>query len=523
MRRQPQEFRSRAGSESDSQTSVPAPIGGLNARDSVANMDARDAVTMENWFPTPTSVDLRNGYNDWATFTGVCQTILIYSGVTATKVFACVKNAGAYSVFDGTSGGALSTAVVGGAGATIEALGGARFDYVNYSNSGGHFLVAVNGVNTPLRFDGTTWIASTLSGGTPANYQSIASYAKRLWVFEKNTFNVYYSAVDAVGGVCTLFDTGPLFPLGGSLAAIITVTDDALGLTDYIGFLSTEGEIVAYTGSDPSSASTWALSAHFRIGRPVTVGSRTWCKYGVDALVLCADGVYPLRKALASQDRNNTYAVSDKIRPLLNADVLAHGSKYGWQLMYHPTGAKLIVNVPTYEDVSSYQWVMNSQSRAWTKFTGWTAFCFEIARDTLYFGGNGMMVKADVGSADGENDITGDCKQAFNYFGLRGRSKQVLLMRPVLASTGTFRLGIAVNTDYKDTPISMLRTVSGGSGDPWGGVWDTAWSGGLSPTANWYGVNGLGHAIAPRLKAVANDVQVQWSATDVTYQAGGTL
>ena len=43
----PQKFKAKTAS-------IPSPIGGWNARDSLANMAATDAVTMNNWFPTPT-------------------------------------------------------------------------------------------------------------------------------------------------------------------------------------------------------------------------------------------------------------------------------------------------------------------------------------------------------------------------------------------------------------------------------------------------------------------------------------
>jgi hypothetical protein len=41
--------------------SLPAPIGGWNARDSLAEMQPLDAVQMNNFFPTPTDVTLRKG------------------------------------------------------------------------------------------------------------------------------------------------------------------------------------------------------------------------------------------------------------------------------------------------------------------------------------------------------------------------------------------------------------------------------------------------------------------------------
>lgn len=513
------------GAQRSTSTSIPAPIGGLNTRDSVANMPQTDAEMMENWFPSSTKVASRNGYTAWNTFTGVCQTIMVYNGLSSAKVYACVKNGTTYSIYNATAAGSLSSAVVGGAGATVEALTNSRWDYTNFGTAGGQYLFAVNGADVPLQFDGTTWTASGLSGGTPANYQSITVHANRLFVFEKNSFIVHYWPVDTItGAAASALNLGSLFKLGGHLVAMGSITDDGGGLAAYIGFISSEGEVVAYTGTDPSSASTWSLAAHFRIGRPVIVGNRTWCKWGTDALILCTDGVYPLRKAITADRKIEGLSVSDKIRPSLANDIALYGGKYGWTVMVHPTGDKLIVNVPTSEDVSSYQWVMNTQTGAWTKFTGWTAFSFEVAQDTLYMGGNGTLLKADTGAIDGNSAITLKARQAYNYLNARGNAKHVKMMRPILTASGNFDLIITVDVDYRDRTPVLYRTVTGGSGDPWGtGTWDYAWSGPEVTNLNWYGVNGVGHAIAPYLAAQLNGTTLSWSATDVVFERGGVL
>ena len=41
--------------------SIPAPVGGWNARDSLANMAPTDAVVLENMFPNVSNVVLRGG------------------------------------------------------------------------------------------------------------------------------------------------------------------------------------------------------------------------------------------------------------------------------------------------------------------------------------------------------------------------------------------------------------------------------------------------------------------------------
>lgn len=521
-----QEIKVRPGAQKSSSTSLPAPIGGLNSRDSVANMNQKDAVELENFFPKTTSVDIRNGYTAWSTFTGQCQSILAYSGLTATKVFPCVKNGSTYSIYDGTTAGALSTAVVGGAGATIQALTSCRFDYAQYGTAGGSFMSVVNGADTALEYDGTNWSTATLTHASLSSTNklfTVGVYAERFWFVEEDTFNVYYLPVRTKSGAMTQLNLGSWFKLGGYLNSIVTLTDNSSSLTDYIGFLSSEGELIAYTGTDPASATTWIMSAHIRIGRPVIKGNRTWCKLGVDALVLCSDGVYPLRKAFATQTQESWLAVSDKIRNSLNGDIALHGSKYGWTCMIHPSGSKLIVNVPTAEDSASYQYVMNTQTSAWCKYTGWTAFCFEATKDTLYFGGNGIMVKADTGANDDTASITGIAKQAFNYLGTRGRAKHMKMVRPLLATDGEFQMAVSVDVDYGDIEPSYLPTISGGGGDPWGGVWDVTWSGAVTQQSHWFGVSGIGHAISPRIKATCDGTILSWSATDLVYEGGGIL
>jgi len=521
--RRPQEVYVKPGGVKSRSTTLPAPIGGLNARDSVANMPAQDAVMLDNWFPRSTDVVTRGGYDSWNTFTGLCQTILVYTGPTSTKIFPCIKNGSTYSIMDGTSSGAVSTAVVGGSGPTVQALTSTRFDYAVFTTTGGTFLTAVNGADTPLEYNGSAWSSSGTTGGTPANYFTVGVYAKRLFYGVKDSFDVYYLAADTKSGAATRLHLGALFKKGGSLNSIITVTDSSNSLTDYIGFLSTEGEIAVYTGTDPATAADWQLAAFFEIGYPVIKGNRCWEKRGSDAVVLCADGVYPLRKAIAAQNRSEGLSVSDKIRTLINSDIVTHGSRYGWEVMAFPKGTKLIVNVPTSEDRASYQYVMNTETGAWCRFTGWNAFCFAVARDTLYWGGNGIVVKADTGYDDNGEPIFSDARQAYNYLGNRGRKKHIKLMQPVLAIDADYGIGVSADADFADRTNLTLRTMMGGSGDPWGGVWDVTWAGGTVVQSRWYSVPQIGTAIAPRVRARTEAGSVSWSATNVLYEVGAVV
>jgi hypothetical protein len=42
-------------------TSIPSPVGGLNDRDSIADMPISDAALMVNWWPYPSYLGVRKG------------------------------------------------------------------------------------------------------------------------------------------------------------------------------------------------------------------------------------------------------------------------------------------------------------------------------------------------------------------------------------------------------------------------------------------------------------------------------
>ena len=513
-----------SGSATSRIHSLPAPFGGLNARDSVANMKSEDATILENWFPRPTDVVVRNGYTSFATFTGTCKTVVIYNGSTATKVFVAVDTTND-ALIDATSGGAISTPVVGGITPTVQAITNTVMDYVQIGTTGGQFLSIVNGTDTAIEYDGTTWSTATLTHASLSGTDKLFTngvFSSRLWLAEKDTFNLYYTATGAKSGATTQLNVGPLFKLGGALNSIVTVTDATQALADYIGFLSTQGELIAF-GGDPAGA-TWTKVAHFVVPRPIVRGNRAWVKYGADALILSADGVMSLRNAI-TEDRFDAGAkFSEKIRNAINTEVAANGGKSGWCVTYHPSGTKLVVNVPTSSYVASRQYAMNTQTGSWAKFTGWNFFHFAVTSDTLYAGGSGLLVKADTGGADGSDAIRTDAKQASSYFGTRGLIKAVKMVRPMLSLNGPAGIAVSVNADFSDQPATSYQTIDGGAGDPWGtGTWSAAWVAGTTINRYWRSAPGVGSAIALRLQTQTEDTSLSWASTDIAIEHGGAI
>ena len=136
--------------------SISAPLGGWNARDSLAEMNPLDAVTLENWFPTPSDVTLRKGYTRHSTgISTQVDTVMNYAGSTSQTLFAAAGS----RIYNVTTDPAVE--VVG-------SLSSDRFQHVNISTAGGHFLVACNGVDPVQIYNGTYWfsVATTTTGAT---------------------------------------------------------------------------------------------------------------------------------------------------------------------------------------------------------------------------------------------------------------------------------------------------------------------------------------------------------------------
>lgn len=499
---------------------TPAPIGGLNARDALAAMPPTDAVTMDNLFPTPTSVDLRRGYSRWSTgYAAAVESLMPYNAASSSKLFAAAGTA----IYDATSQGAVGAAVVSG-------LTNARWQYSNIGTPGGQFMYCVNGADSAQLYNGTSWQAVTnasapisITGVATSALIDVNAYKNRLFFVEKNSFRVWYLPVNSVGGAAASIDMSPLFKLGGYLVTMMTWTiDNAGGVNEFAVFISSEGEVVMYNGTDPSAANNWTLHGTFRIGRPI--GRRCHVKVGSDVILICADGFYPLSKALLTDRAQLEAAISYKIVNLVNNDVQSYGNNFGWEPCLYPDGNKLIFNVPE-RSGKAHQYVMNTITGAWCRFTGWNANTFAVMGSTLYFGGATFVAKADSGYSDDGGYIFGDVLTAYQYFGAVGLKKRFTMCRPIFKTAGIMQAALAMDMDFDQQTPTATPSFSGTPGAEWDAApWDSFGWGDISQIKkDWQGVTGIGFAGALHMRIVNNLSPVQWQSVDYVYEIGGVL
>lgn len=499
--------------------SLPAPVGGWNARDAWANMAPTDAVQLTNLFPGVSSVDLRGGYINWATgMSGQIETVMAYNGANVSNLFAIA--AGAKSIYDVTSQGAVGAAVVTG-------LTNARWEYTNVTTPGGNFMYAVNGVDKPLLYDGTNWTAidnmssPAITGVTSTTLNNVLLFKNRVWFIQKNTLIAWYLPTQSIGGAAQELDLSSVATLGGYLVDMAAWTVDAgYGADDMLVFVTSQGEIIVYRGTDPASAATWTLVGVWQLGAPV--GNRCMLKYGGDTLILSLDGLLPLASALQSSRLDPRVALSDKIQGAISAATSTYQSSFGWQIFYYAKANAIWVNVPVAVG-QQQQYTMNTITTSWCNFTNWPANCWTLFNDEPYFGGNGVVCKAwDNGYADNGANINGLAFQAFNYFELRGVEKYFTRARPIISSTGQPNVLVGMSIDFSldenATPISYSSS-SPGTWD--NGLWDVAlWGQSLNQTANWQGITGIGYCGGPQFQSASQGIQVKWSSTDVVFQTG---
>ncbi len=502
-----------------SAASIAAPIGGWNARDALGEMKPTDAAALINWWPLPSEVMVRNGQTNHATgLPGVVDTLMAYNGPATQKLFAVSGG----SIYDVTSGGAVGAA-------SVSSLTNSRWQHINFSTAGGNFLLAVNGADKLRGFDGTNWYADgdgthDITGVDTATIVHINAFKTRAWMIQEDSLIVWYLGVNAISGAATSINFKSVATRGGYLMAMGTWTIDAgSGVDDHAVFITSQGEVLVYAGTDPSSASTWALVGIWQLGAPI--GRRCFMKWQGDLLLITVDGVVPLSGALQSSRVNPKVALTDKIQSAMASASTLYGSNFGWQLLFYPKANMLLLNVPVTAGDNQEQYVMNTISGAWARFQAWGANCWEIFQDEPYFGGNMIVGQAWDGTSDNGTAIATVGKQAFNYFGSRGQLKHFTMIRPIILTNGSPEIQAILDVDFGDDGATALITVSPSSGGIWdSGIWDAdEWGPELSISKDWQGVTGIGFCAAPRLESETSGFQLRWVSTDVVFKKGGIL
>jgi hypothetical protein len=372
---------------------------------------------------------------------------------------------------------------------------------------------------------GTYTINYFITGNNSNTFAYVNLFKERLYFVEENTLNFWYLPVDSINGAVTKFPLGGIFKNGGYLQAMGTWTIDAgYGVDDLAVFVTSNGEVAVYKGSNPSDPTDWSLIGIWNIGS--TFARKCVFKYGGDILLLTQQGLVPLSAGLQSTRLDPRVNITDKIFYAISQAADNYSSNFGWQVNYLAKYNMLILNVPVTGGTEQY--VMHNITKSWCRFTNISANCWEMSNEDMYFGGTGFVARFYDSFADAGTNIKGFVQQAYSYFESRGQQKRFTLVRPILQTdNGVPTVLCGLSTDYETVDLTSQISFNPAilqTGEWDLDVWDNAnWGGGLVTSKFWQGVTGIGYAGSISMNVASQGIEFHWASTDFVMERGGVI
>ena len=499
---------------------LPAPLKGLNVRDSLADMEAGFAIVMDNYIPQDTKVALRPGYIEYITTNNKVYTLVEYIKGNSRKFLAVIGN----KIWDISS--PTNPTVY-----DSPTLTDAHCQTAQYKN----YLYFVNGVDVPKVYyidDNNeahlgAWGFSS-ENLAPEKIVNVSVSKQRLWFVEKNTLKVWYpETAGNVSGTLQCFDLAQVCRFGGHLVAVANWTQDGgQGIDDLTVFITSEGEALIYSGSNVNSASDWKLRGSYKISRPV--GYRCLVPYQGDVVIISEDGYIPLSKALPMEQANaSQISFSDNIRGLVLERTSKYATLYGWQGIIYSRRGYGIFNVPVGNQFEQH--VININTGAWCRWTDIRALCWGSFNGRMYFGSDNAVFLFDEGWSDNGIAIKGSVEQAYNNLGTNSL-KKVQLLNPRTRSGSGFALVIYTNADMESRRIDYEESIGSSGISKWNKV---KWSNLISPSGALWGMSGshvirsqwianssTGYKISLVFKTNTRGNAIEWYETGIRFQIG---
>lgn len=501
---------------------IPASVKGLNLRSGITALKPDEALIMDNWRPGTNYQEVRGGYESYATTIGASVgTLMEWAGPSSRKFFAAKSTA----IYDISTSGAVGSA-------ESPTVTNAYFQHVIFTTSGGTFLVACNGADDVLNYDGSSWTTPSITGATSADLINVASHKSRLWFVEKDSTKAWYLGTSSIAGAATAFDLGDKFRKGGKLQLIGSLSQDSGdGMDDMLCFISSTGEVVVYQGNNPDDSNDWSLAGVYQAAPPI--GNRALMKVGGDLGLLTEHGILSVRQVMGQgQAAAERSSITGNIDQGIIDAFRSYGTLTGWEMIYHPRTRQALVNIPK-SSSTAYQFALNTLTGAWSTYgllaSPLNAMCWGIYNKELYFGTSGGTVyHAETGHQDNGNAITCTWKPSFQARGRGGMIHRVTMCRPLILSGGRVNPAVRVNVDYRND-VALTSDEYPSDAGSIGAVWDTAkwdqatWGDDASAYADWITADGIGTASTIYMGIRPNGIAVKLASVDLKFEMGQSL
>jgi hypothetical protein len=485
---------------------IPAPTRGIIESENYTFMQPGGAIQLDNWIPTMRGVKLRGGCVRWATLPETTPIISAFEYISylKSKMFA----ANLTKLYDVTI-----------SGNPVEVISGqtsGNYAATQLSNQGGDWMIAVNDAgDLPLQFDGTTWTKlaageiNAIAGSAVEHGRNLVyvwKYRNRLFFIEKNSMNAWYLPLNGIQGTLLMIPLSGAATKGGKLLFGATWSIDAGdGTDDKCVFATDQGELIIFTGSDPSVATNWRQEGRYQVSKPM--GMNAHIPIGGDLLIATVDGIAPVSQAITKTADQLELAMLTRTVKQSWRQMATTRNIYPWTMKKWDEFGGVFVTYPGGPAGQRYVGCANSATGAWGRIVGWDATCWIYLGGRMYFGTtDGKVMEANRTGYDDGVPYTAIMVGGWELF--QQPSATVVWHQARASFTSLpgqpFIPQIAACTDY----VVRLPTPPSAGSDP--GVPD-AWDQGLWDQAKW------DQASAMALPVVRNTGWVSVGATGFSH------
>lgn len=511
------------------QFAFPAPTQGWVLNENLMTPTPAGARLLDNFICTPTTIKVRGGYAKHATVPAAATAMFVYRSGTNTKLFAATATA----VYNITSPADPNVAPA----AEFSGQTAGYYSSEQFGTAGGDYLYAVNGADKPRLYNGTTWTAidglstPAITGVTTTGLSHVWSFASRLFFVQKNTMMAWYLPVDSIGGAANSFSLAGIFKRGGSLLFGATWSmDSGDGLDDKCVFVSTEGEVAVYEGTDPGSAANWRKAGVYQITKPL--GQNATMQAGGDLLIATETGLVPVSEAIRRDVAALSLgAVSRKIETYwqARAEVLS----LPWEIAKWPSEGIMIVSQPQDGTTTATALVANLQTGAWSRFTGIDGRCLAYFDGSVMFGSNGGGVyRLQAGGSDAGATYTSVYLGQHESLGVQGRAKTIEQMRPIFKSSTGITPQLSALVNFSEELSATPNATANSATDGWDisawdtSLWDATGAAVRAEDSQWVSIGRTGYAIAPELQITFGGTALpdaELVGVDATFTVGSLV
>ena len=395
-----------------------------------------------------------------------------------------------------------------------------NYSAAQLANAGKNWMIVVNDAgDAPLRFDGTTWeiadpfATNPITGpvGTPVvaghGLSYVWKYRRRLFFIGAGTMSAWYlTNIDAVGGALLEIPLAGAATKGGKLMWGATWSMDAGdGLDEKCIFGTDLGEILIFTGTDPSNAANWRQEGRYDLSPPL--GMNGHIQIGGDMLVVTVDGIIPLSQAIAKSPGQLDLAMLTRSIEVLWHEEVAAKRSWAWSIKKWDENSTIFVTTPGDPPGLRHCLLANNTTGAWARYTQWDATCFIRSRADMYFGTqDGFIMQAERTGKDELFDGNTQAIKPMSYLAtlvggweMFGAPANQVVWHQARAAFRTsanepFQPQLAATVDYVVTlPNPPLAGPDPGVLDVWDqGLWgpDAPWA-----NAHAYAINDLAYDV----------------------------